>query len=368
MKRLRTKAIVAVGLAGVSLLAACSSKSTPATGTSRTATSGAQQAGSSGDITKLCGTKPMKVGFLKSVGGNSWVLQAAAEFKDEAKKCSNISTALFSQAINDQQKAISDINSFVAQGVNVIVISADYGAPELPAIRKATQAGVKVVAILGDAGGKAGTDFVDSVNFDTDYIGKSWAAFLNTHVKTGTVAFLGGTPGNATSTSFFASFQKAMRAYPKIKIVENRVQDTNWDPAVRKKVMAGLLAKYGRTDAIASDFNGPDTGALQAYAAANMKPPTVVSITSNNAIGCSWAKTSYPFEVMNQTSSMTRLALRIGVAAYEGTTDSESALLRPKPADYLPGGKAPACNPALPPDADLSANLSPAQLSALFGK
>jgi len=368
MKRLRTTAVAAAGLAGVSLLAACSTSTAPAATSSRSATSGFQQGGSAGDITKLCGTKPMKVGFLKSVGGNSWVLQAAAEFKDEASKCSNISTALFSQAINDQQKAISDISSFVAQGVNVLVISADYGVAELPAIRKATQAGVKVVTVLGNAGGTPGKDFVDAVTFDTDYIGKTWAAFLDQQVKSGTVAFLGGTPGNETSTQFFGSFQKAMKAYPSIKIVENRVQDTNWDPALRKKVMTGLLAKYGRIDAIASDFNGPDTGAIQAYAAAGIKLPVVTSITSSNAIGCDWAKTPYSFDVMGSTSSMTRLALRIGVAAYEGTTDTESSSLRPKPFEYLPGGKAPDCNQALPPDADLSADLTPAQLTQLFSK
>lgn len=366
MRRLSTTAMVA---AGFMLLAGCSSgvASTTATGT-RQADAGFQQSGSSSGISALCGTKPMKVGFLKSAGGNTWVLQAAAEFKDEASKCKNVTEALFSQAINDQQKAVADINSFVAQGVNVLVISADYGVAELPAIRKATQAGVKVVTILGTAGGTPGTDFVDAVTFDTDFIGRTWADFLHEHVKKGNVAFLGGTPGNETSTQFFASFQKAMKDYPDLKIVGNRIQDTNWDPALRRKVMTGLLAQYGQIDAIVSDFNGPDVGALQAYDAAGMKRPAVASITSNNQIGCDWAKNSYPFDVMGQTSSMTRLALRIGVAAYQGTKDTESSKLRPKPYAYMPGGDAPACDPSAPPDADLTADLTKAQLTQLFGK
>ncbi|MEO3856493.1 substrate-binding domain-containing protein [Acrocarpospora sp. B8E8] len=369
MHRRKSTTMLLVSVVGLALAAACSTENNAAntaTAGPRKAEEGFQQSGSGGDITRFCGTKPMKVGFLKSAGGNTWVLQAAAEFKDEAAKCGNVTEALFAQAINDQQKAISDITSYVAQGVNVLVISADYGVAELPAISKATQAGVKVVTILGDAGGKPGTDFVDAVTFDTDFIGKKWADFLHEQVGKGTVAFLGGTPGNETSTQFFASFQEAMKAYPEIEIVDDRVQDTNWDPALRRKVMTGLLSKHGRIDAIVSDFNGPDTGAIQAYDSANMERPVVASITSNNEIGCDWAKKPYPFLVMGQTSSLPRLALRIGVAAFQGTANTESAKLHPEPFTYLPNGTAPDCKPALPPDADLTADLTESQLTELF--
>lgn len=363
----RSTTIACMLAVSLTALAACSSGKT-ATATKREPTSGFQENGSAGDITALCGDKPVKVGYLKSAGGNTWVLQSAAEFKAEAAKCHNISDALFSQAINDQQKAISDISSFVAQGVNVLVISADYGVAELPAIKKATAAGVHVVTVLGDAGGQRGTDFDESVTFDTTYLTQAWADYVNEKVKKGTVAFLGGTPGNETSTSFFTAFQKAMKKYPAIKIVDDRVQDTNWDPVMRRKVMAGLLAKNGRIDAIVSDFNAPDIGALQAYDDAGMKRPVVASITGSNQLNCDWAGKPYSYLTMGQTSSLTRLALRIGLAAYEGKTNGESASVRPKSFTYEPGGTAPTCNKSYPLDADLTADLTPDELSKLFTK
>jgi ribose transport system substrate-binding protein len=364
-----------LGLAAVALCAAlvagCGSSGTNSakTGgaTPQTKNKGAQQNGAAGSIASVCGTKPLVVGYLKSVGGNSWVTQSAAEFKDEASKCPNVKKAMFSQAINDQQKAISDINSFVAQGVNVLVISADYGAPELPAIRKATQAGVKVVTILGNAGGAPGTDFVDSVVFDTQWIGQQWATFLHQQLpKGGKVAYLGGTPGNETSTAFYAGVSSALKAYPNLKWVTKTWIPTDWDPAKKQKAMTGLLAKNGRIDAVVTDFNGTDTGILPAYKSAGMKPPVMASITPNNAIGCQWQKTPYPLMTMGQTSSMPRLALRLGLAAANGKTDSEADKLRPEPLVFAPGGKQAPCNSKYPPDADLTANLSAAQLNAIF--
>jgi ribose transport system substrate-binding protein len=359
-----TVALVAAGVAGCGSSGSTSSSATP-----QTKNKGAQVNGAAGDVASVCGSKPLTVGYLKSVGGNSWVTQSAAEFKDEATKCPNISKALFSEAINDQQKAISDINSFVSQGVKVLVISADYGAPELPAIRKATKAGVKVVTILGNAGGAPGTDFVDSVVFDTAWIGKQWADYLHKQLPSGgKVAYLGGTPGNETSTAFYAGVSEAMKAYPNLKWATKTWIPTDWDPAKKQKAMTGLLAKNGRIDAVVTDFNGTDTGILPAYKSAGKKPPVMVSITPNNAIGCQWQKTPYPLMTMGQTSSMPRLALRLGLAAHNGTTDSEASQLRPKPLVFQPGGTKAPCDTKYPPDADLTANLTADQLNAIFKK
>jgi ribose transport system substrate-binding protein len=365
----------AMALAAVAVVAAGCGSSSDSSGTSSTnaapksANAGVQESGKAGDITTVCGTKPVTVGYLKSAGGNTWVTQSAAEFKDEATKCPNIKKALFSQAINDQQKAISDINSFVSQGVNVLVISADYGAPELPAIRKATAAGVKVVTVLGNAGGTPGKDFTNSVVFDTDFIGKQWVDFMHKQLPDGgKVTYLGGTPGNETSTAFFAGVTKALKAYPNLKMVPDRINDTNWDPAQKQKVMTGLLSKYGRIDGVFTDFNGTDAGVITSYKNAGMKPPVFASITPSNQIGCQWREDPYPFIVSGGTSSMTRLALRLGLAADEGVKTDEAGTLRPKSYEYTADGTQMPCNKAFPPDADLTADLTPEQLKQLFSK
>lgn len=364
-RRSITAMTATVAAAVLITLAGCASPSP----SSSSSSGGTGASSGSSDISKYCGTKPAKVAFLKSSGGNTWVLQAAAEFKDEAAKCKNITSATFAQEIGDQQKAIADITSAVAQGTNVIVIQADYGAPELPALRAAVQAGVKVVPIIGTAGGKAGTDFTAAVLFDTDAIGKAWAEFIHKQLPDGgNVAYIGGTPGNETSTYFYDAFTKAAGAYPNLKIVGNQIQYANWDPVENRKVMAGLLSQYGKIDAVVSDFNAPNIGVLQAYDDAGVARPVITSITPSNQLACDWNDKPYPWLTLGKTSSLPRLALRIGLGAFEGVTNTEKTNVLPEPLEYTPGGNKPDCNTAYPQDADLTADLTSKQLKALFQK
>jgi ribose transport system substrate-binding protein len=130
--------------------------------------------------------------------------------------------------------------------------------------------------------------------------------------------------------------------------------------------MAGLLSNYGRIDAVVSDFNAPDIGALQAYDEAGMERPIVASITPSNQLACDWEEKPYPWLTFGSTSSLPRLALRIGLAAYEGIENTESADVLPVPLEYSPDGEAPDCNPDFPLDADLTADLSQSELQTLF--
>jgi ribose transport system substrate-binding protein len=359
-----------IGVAMATLLAitsGCTSTASESTDPTSAASSGTQVTGLAGDITTLCGPDPVKVGFLHGAASNLWSVTTAAEFAAEAAKCPNITEVLYSEG-GTQEKAISDILSFVAQGVNVIVITTDFGAVELPAIKQATAAGVKVVSMFGSADGVVGTDVVDVVNLDVTYVTQQWADFLNETVKKGTVAFLGGTAGNETSTYFFGAFQEAMAQYPDITIVDSRFQETDWDPVVRRKVMSGLLSQHGRIDAIVSDSNAADIGALQAYDDASMARPVVASITPTNQLNCDWVESPYQYMTFGQTSSLTRLGLRLGMAAFNGIAYDEASLVEPKAFIFEPGGTAPNCQPDLPLDADLTADLTTEQLTKLFQK
>ena len=87
-----------------------------------------------GDITPMCGTKPMIVGVSDGYGGNTWRKTGLAEVKDELSRCKNVTRVIYSNANGDPQKANSDINSMVAQGINVLILLPDFGAVQLPAI------------------------------------------------------------------------------------------------------------------------------------------------------------------------------------------------------------------------------------------
>lgn len=298
---------------------------------------------------------------------NSWTVTTLAEIKDEASKCPTITEVIFANAQGNQQQAISDINGLVAQGVKAIVVQPEFGPAQLPSIAAAARAGVGIVPLISDPQGVPGTDYPDHVLVDTKAAGEEWASWLDKTVGTGTVAFLGGTPGAASSASFFKSFSEAMVKYPNLKMVSNSVIDTNWDAGQKRRVVSGLLAQHGRIDAFVTDYGLTDTGVIDAYKAANLELPALATWASGNANGCQWQEKNFPFLSLDESTTFGRIALRKALAAAEGLENKEPSLVKVPTITDSENGREPKCMADLPADADLSSSLPLDQLKKLFG-
>ncbi|HEV7557571.1 MAG TPA: insulinase family protein, partial [Kofleriaceae bacterium] len=105
----------------------------------------------------------------------------------------------------------SDFRSLISQGADVIVGYADAGDALLPAVREATKRHIPFSTYVGGVIGTPGTDYTTVLQQDLCGLGKQFAAIINTQVKTGQVAFLGGTPGN-TLTPRWQDCEKAALA------------------------------------------------------------------------------------------------------------------------------------------------------------
>lgn len=379
------RGLVGIALAGGLLLAGCATPSTgstqPAGGASGTSSSAGQASwpiqGTEKDlksIAALCGTKPMIVAYADGFGGNSWRKIVRAEFEDEASKCPNITKVIYTDAQADPQKAISDINGLVAQGVDALVVFADAGPAVLPAIKAAQAAGVKVVPFIVSPGGKPTVDYAGFVAEDVKAYGSGLAKWTidNMHGK-GNLVMLGGQPGNSYSQAVFDAVKSEAAKNPGIKLLN---QDgfivTNWEPGETQKVVAGLLTKYGQIDGIVSDYGGGSVGGIRAFQAAG-KPLPVWSANDSNEFACLWyankdKNPNYQIATLSSRTWMVRLALRKAVAAYEGIADNEpdNVVLAISEDSTEKIAPAPKCNKDLPPDAILSSQLSTDQLKQLF--
>jgi len=165
------------------------------------------------DISKFCGTKKIKVAYADGSGNNAWRQITKILFENEAKKCKNITKVEYTDAQNNTAKAISDFNSLVAQGYNVIVTFADSGEALLPTIKKATAAGVEVIPIVSGVGGTPGKDYVDFVSEDVKTYGYNLAVWTMDHMKdkSGNLVMLGGTAGNQYSATVYSGVQDALK-------------------------------------------------------------------------------------------------------------------------------------------------------------
>lgn len=324
-----------------------------------------------GDIAPLCGTKPAFVALTDGFGGAAWFKTTAQEFKDELSKCKNVTKVVYVNANGSQQKYNSDINSLVSQGVNVLVSFTHFGDASLPVLRNATKAGVTVVPFFAKISGEPGKDYVDVVYQDPVPNGVMWADFLGKTAKTGNVIFLGGPPGATSSQRFMDAFKEGLKKHPGLKLVEENYIVTNWNPVDAQKAVTGLIAKYGKIDGIASDYGLTTNAAIKAFEQAGLPIPAQATLASSNEINCKYleykkAGKAWQYFSLDGTTTLVRAAARRAMAAYSGAKYTEP--LGWSPYAYIDSttGAEPRCDPSLPPDADLSGQLSIAQLKELF--
>src|SRR6266702_802351 len=308
------------------------------------------------DVAAICGTKPTRVALVDGYGGDTWRKITRAELEDEASKCKNVSVVKYSNAGGDQQKYNGDINSFVSQGVDVVLAFTDFGPAPMPAYRKALQAGVTVVPY-----------FSNNVYHDQAYVGGLWADWLGKTLKDGNVVLLGGTAGSASSQLFMNGFKEGLKKYPSLKLLDENYIVTNWNPADAQKAVTGLIAKYPKIDGIASDYGVTTLAAIKAFEQAGLPIPAQATLASNNDINCKYLaakKDGKPWKylTLDGTTATVRFAFRRAMAIFQGAKEDEPKAVIPYVYGDSESGVDPKCDPNAPPDADLSSLLPQAKL------
>ncbi len=315
------------------------------------------------DITPMCGTKPMVIGLVDGYGGDIWRKLVLAQLKDEVSKCPNVKDVLYADAGGDRQKWETDVNSMVAQGVNILICFTDFGDSMIPGLRKAYKAGVTVIPYIGRLSGTAGKDYTANVVMDSFEMGKIEGEWLGKQVKKGNVIYLSGEAGHAVATTNFNGFKAGISKYPGVKVLEDNYIATDWNPAQAQKAVVGLIAKYGgkNINGVGSDFGILTLSAIQVFERAGLPVPPQVTMSIYNELNGKYLsdkKAGKEWPLMGVTNTnIIRFAVRRGVAEYQGTPNKESLSLIPYPVMDSTKGLYLKYDPAAPPDADFSALL-----------
>ncbi|MCU1477410.1 MAG: ribose transporter substrate-binding protein [Subtercola sp.] len=364
-----------IAVAAVVGLAACAP--TASTGTSSTSAgaatadpvkqyANAQEVIDSYPTTDYCGTKDLSLAFPAGIV-NAWMKQSYYMIQQEAAKCPNIKNLQIVDAGVDQQKAVSDVNSLVAQGVNGIVTLPIFGAAQVPSFKAAMKAGVPVVTFVSDSGGVVGTDVAAQVDQDIPALGQAWADYLGKNLKTGSVVFLGNAPGQPSSQAAFDAFKTALAAYPGLTLVEPEFVPTNNSAVTKKQQMTAMLAKHGRIDAVVSDNGAIDSSVIDAYQEAGMALPYIANDNTTNGLNCVWQKTNFPLFSLDGSNVAGVVGFRHLLAAVNNIPTTEPTVVKQFiSADTL--GTVPAkCDPSVSPDADWSTGLTADQFKQILG-
>ncbi|MBO1901435.1 substrate-binding domain-containing protein [Leucobacter weissii] len=318
------------------------------------------------DITELCGEEEITLAFPVGIA-NPWMKAVHMLMQQEAEKCDNIGVIEMIDAQVDQQKAVSDVNSLVAQGVDGIVTLPIFGEAQVPSFRAAMDADVPVVTFVADSGGVVGQDVAAHVSQDYVSYAAGWADWLGEHLEEGTVVFLGNAPGQPSSVAAFEAFEETIAEYPGITLVEDEYQVTNNSAVEKKRVMTGLLAKHGRIDAVVTDAGAYDLAVLEAYEEADLELPYLANANTTNGVGCAWQEQKFPLFSWDGSQTHGVVALRHLVSAVTGSPTTEPVIVKPFVAIDTFADKAPRCESDMSPDVDWSVPLSDEDLKTVHG-
>ncbi len=367
MNRRTVGAVLALTVGLTAALSSCGS--TSSTSNSSAAQSAAPLAGAP----SWCGSKQITFGLLDGFGGNSWRLVTTASGADEVKKCPSVTKYLYADGQGDTQKAISDIQGMVGQGVNAMVVFPDAGKAILPALRTAFKAGVVTVPYRSDPGGKDGVDYNAYVGSDPTQDAKNWTDSIKANFPDGAnVLFLSGPPGNTQGIAERAVLDKELPSPKYTMVGAQPFEVTNWDPSETQKVLTAAIAKYPKIDVIVSDFGPSLVGALPEFGKSGRSIPALVT-SDGNVLSCFYEdnKAKNPdFKLMTVATGNdnVRLAIQYAVAVATGgvppTNLTFEAPVFEDSVSQKPNGVK--CDKTLPADVYLSAQMSGTDQAALL--
>ncbi len=179
-------------------------------------------------------------------------------------------TYISADAAGSPEKQLADIDGLIAKGAQVLVILAMDKDAILPAINKAVQRKIPVIAYdrLIEAPG------VFYITFDNKEVGRMQAREVLKAQPKGNYVMIKGSPTDPNADFLRAGQQEVLEAALKkgdIKIVGEEYTD-GWKPDVAQKNMEQIITKTGgKIDAVVASNDGTAGGVVAALTARGIK-------------------------------------------------------------------------------------------------
>ena len=242
-----------------------------------------ESASSSGGATTQGGGKKLVVGYSQIGAESAWRTANSQSIQDEAKKRGI--ELKFSDAQQKQENQLKAIRAFIAQKVDVIMLSPVVEDGFEQVLREAKNAGIPVV--LSDRRAKVSDDSLYATFIGSDFVEEGRRAGKWLAEKTGgkaTIAELEGTTGSAPANDRKAGFAEVIAKYPDMKVIKSQTGD--FTRAGGKQVMEAFLkAPDGKSiTALYAHNDDMALGAIQAIEEAGLKPGKDIIIVSIDGV------------------------------------------------------------------------------------
>jgi galactofuranose transport system substrate-binding protein len=232
------------------------------------------------ELPKLKAKDKYKVGFSQVESNNPWRIAQTESMKAEAAKLGH--QLVYTDAAGSAAKQVADVNSMIAQGVDLIFLAPREEKPLVPAVMAAKRAGIPVILLdrsVDQSLAKAGRDYVTFIGSDFIEEGKRAAEALAKAVNgNAKIIQLEGTTGSSPANDRRKGFEDYIKAHPGMKIVASQSGDFARDKG--RQVAETLLQAHPDVNAIYAHNDEMAIGAIAALEAAGKKPGQDVIIVS----------------------------------------------------------------------------------------
>ncbi|UXN67143.1 ABC transporter substrate-binding protein (plasmid) [Phyllobacterium sp. A18/5-2] len=221
-----------------------------------------------------------KVGFAQTESNNPWRLAQTASMQEEAKKRGW--QLVYTDAASSAAKQVADVNSMIAQGVDLIFLAPREEKPLIPAIKAAKNAGIPVILLdrnVDASLAKAGEDYVTFIGSNFIEEGQRVADWLvkNANGKT-TIIELEGTTGSSPANDRKKGFDDVIAKNPDFKVVASQTGDFARDKG--RQVAETLLQAHPDANVIYAHNDEMAIGAISAIEAAGKVPGKDILVLS----------------------------------------------------------------------------------------
>ena len=202
----------------------------------------------------------LRIGVSEANLDEPRLVQRNADMKAAADGHANLEV-VFDSAENDTLKQCGQVEQFVTDKVDLIIISPTEPQPLTDPVAKAYRAGIPVIvldrAVIGD-------QYTCFLRPDDKQIGRAAGEWLaNKLGGRGKIVELKGTTDSTQGEDRHTGFREALRDFPDVRILFEAGME--WDEAEARKKMESALARFDQVDAV---YAHNDAGAHGAYLAA----------------------------------------------------------------------------------------------------
>lgn len=232
------------------------------------------------EVPKLEQKDTYKVGFAQTESNNPWRIAQTNSMKAEAEKLGY--QLVYTDAAGSAAKQVADVNSMIAQGVDVIFLAPREEKPLIPAVMAAKKAGIPVILLdrsVDPSLAKAGEDYLTFIGSDFVLEGQRIAEWLvkNANGKSKIIE-LEGTTGSSPANDRKKGFDEAIKAAGGFEIVASQTGDFARDKG--RQVAESLLQAHPDADIIYAHNDEMAMGAIAALEAAGKVPGKDVLVLS----------------------------------------------------------------------------------------